>query len=72
MIVNRTLMAARDHHHRTVLDPAIVEHDADRHEIVVGVRIKGPILVPFNRRTIAGRLHVQLARIEAHGAPQIL
>ena len=52
MIVDPALMAARDHHHRTVLDVAIVEHDADRREIVVGVRIEGPVLVPFDRRAV--------------------
>jgi hypothetical protein len=33
-------MAARDHHHRTVPDLTIVEHDAHGSEIVVGVRLK--------------------------------
>ena len=72
MVVDRAEMAARDHHHRAVLEVAIVEHDADRGEIVIGVRIKRPILVPFDRRAITSRLHVELAGVEAHRAPQIL
>ena len=65
-------MAAGDHHHRAVLEVAIVEHDADRGEIVIGVRIKRPVLVPLDRRAITGRFHVELAGVEAHRAPQIL
>jgi hypothetical protein len=67
MIVYRALMAARDHHHRTVPDLTIVEHDAHGSEIVVGVRIKGP--VPFDRSPVPGRLHVEFSRIEADRAP---
>jgi hypothetical protein len=48
MIVYRAQMAAWDHHHRTIIDRAIVEHDADGREIVVGVRIERPVLVPYS------------------------
>ena len=69
MVVDRPLVAARHDHHRAVLHVDIVEHDADRGEILVGVRVERPILVPFDRRAIAGRLHVELAGVEAHGCP---
>ena len=65
-------MAARQHQHRTVFERAIVEHDPDRRQVVIGMRIEGPILVPFDRRAVAGRLHVELAGVEPHRAPQIL
>src|SRR6516225_2786420 len=72
MVVYRALMAARNHHHRTVPDLAIVEHDAHGSEIVVGVRIKGPVLMPLDRSPVPSRLHVELAGIEAHRAPEML
>jgi hypothetical protein len=63
MMIVPALMAARYHHHRAVLDAAIVEHNAERCEIVVGVRVEGPVLLPFDRRAIA------LARVKGHRAP---
>jgi len=50
MMIVSALMAAR---YRSVLDAAIVEHNADRCEIVVGTRLDGPVLVPFDRRAVA-------------------
>jgi hypothetical protein len=40
-------------------------------EILVGMRIERPILVPFDRRAIAGRLHVEFAGVETQAAPQV-
>ena len=57
------LMAARYHHYRSVLDAAIVEHNADRCEIVVGTRVDGPVPVPFDRRALA------IAGVKGHRAP---
>jgi hypothetical protein len=71
MVVDRPLVAARHDHHRTVLHIDIVDHDANRGEILVGVRVERPILVPFDGRAIAGRLHVELAGVETQAAPQI-
>src|SRR6266436_6668104 len=48
MVVDRPLVAARHDHHRTVLHVDIVDHDADRGEILVGVRVERPILVPLD------------------------
>ena len=70
MIVDRALMAARDHQHRAVFRGEIVEHDADRGEVVVGMRVERPILVPFDRGAVTGRFHVELAGIQANAAPQ--
>ena len=53
MMIMPVLMAAKYHHYRSVLDAAIVEHNADRCEIVVGTRVDGPVLVPFDRRALA-------------------
>ena len=52
MMIVPALMAATYHHYRSVLD-AIVEHNADRCEIVVGTRVDGPVLAPFDRRALA-------------------
>src|SRR5215467_3304767 len=64
MVVDGALMAAGYHHHRSVLAVTIVEHDADGGEVVIGVRVERPVLVPLDRCTIPGRLHVELARVE--------
>ena len=45
----RTVMAARDHHQRTVVHVAVVEIDAGRQHVVVGVGVERPVLVPFDR-----------------------
>ncbi len=72
MVPDRPLVAARDDQHRPVLHVDIVEHDADGGEVVVGVRVECPVLVPFHRRAETSRFHVQLAGVEADAAPEIL
>ena len=72
MVIDRPFVAARHDKHRPVLAIDIVEHDANGREIVIGVRIEGPTLVPFDRRAISGRFHVELAGIEPHRVPQLL
>src|SRR5262249_52524855 len=57
--------AAWQDHQWAVLRRHIVEHDADGQQIVVGVRIEGPVLVPLDGGAIAGRLHVELAAMQA-------
>src|SRR5579871_3730121 len=71
MVVGRPQMAAGKHHHRSVVRVAAVEHDADRGQIVVGVRVEGPVLVPFDGRPIAGRFHIELAGVKPDRTPQI-
>ena len=65
VVVDRPLVAAGHAQQRAVLDLAIVHHHADGAQIVVGVRIERPVLVPLDRGTVAGGLHVQLRRVEA-------
>ena len=73
MVEHRPAMAAGNDHQRTVLHLHVVQHHADGGEVVVGVRVERPILVPFHCRAEAGRLHVQLGRVEADvGPPQRL
>ena len=49
VIVRGAAMAARYHQQRAVVARAVVEHHAHREEIVVGVRIEGPVLMPLDR-----------------------
>ncbi len=51
----------------------VVEHDADRRQVVVGVRVERPVLVPLDRRAVARGLEVELADVEAdRGSPELL
>jgi hypothetical protein len=61
-------VAARQHHHRTVLVGGIVEQHAHGQQVVVGVRIEGPVLVPFDRRADLGGLEVELRAVQPHTA----
>ena len=72
VIVGRAVVAARDHHQRAVVHVAIVEIDAGRQHVVVGMGIEGPVLVPFDRRAVAGGFHVELAAVLADRRPQEL
>ena len=66
-------MAAGNDHQRAVLHRHVVEHHADGGEVVVGVRIERPVLMPLHRRAEAGAFHVQLGGVEADiRAPQVL
>ena len=72
MVEGRAAMRAGQHHQRAVVDVAVVEIDAGRQHVVVGVWIECPVLVPFDRRAVARRLHVELAAVLADGRPQEL
>ena len=73
VVVDRTAMAAGHDHQRAVRHLHVVEHHADRGEVVVGVRIERPVLVPFHRRAEAGALQVELGGVEADvRSPQVL
>ena len=61
VVEGRAAVAARQHHQRTVLLGGIVEQHAHGEQVVVGVRIEGPVLVPLHRRAVLGRLQVELA-----------
>src|SRR6185503_11372401 len=43
----------------------VVEVEPDRQEIVVRVRVEGPVLVPLDRRAVPGGFHVELAGLVA-------
>ena len=55
---------------RPVFAAAIFDHQADGEHIVVGLRIKGEILMPAERAAAAGRLEVEFGVIEADAAAQ--
>ena len=69
MTVDPALNRYRDLHHRTVLNVAIVDVMPRAAAIIVGVRIEGSVLVPFNRRAVPGRFHVELAGVKSHRLP---
>ena len=71
MVVDRPLVAARHDIDMENGPMMVVDHDADRGEILIGVRVKRPILVPLDRCAIAGRLHVELAGVETQATPQV-
>ena len=48
VLVDGALVAARHAEQRAVLDGAVVHHHADGGEIVIGVRVEGPVLVPLH------------------------
>ena len=64
VVVDRSAMAARHDHQRAVLHLHVVEHHADRGEVVIAVRIERPVLVPFDRRAEARAFQVQLGGVE--------
>ena len=62
------MRAGRDQH-RAVGKVGIVEQHADRKNVVIGVRIKRPVLMPFNRRSVMRRLHVELGAVQPQTGP---
>ena len=73
MVEDLALVAARNAEQRAVLNGAIVHHHAHGAEVVIGVRVEGPVLVPLDGGTVAGGLHVELGGVEADGrAHQLL
>jgi len=63
VVAHRTGVRAGRDQHRAVFQVGVVQHHADRQDVVIGVRVECPILVPFYRRTILRRLHVQLGAV---------
>ena len=61
VVVDRPAVAPGEHHHRAVPLVHVVEEDADREHVVIGVRVEGPVLVPLDGRAVARRLEVHLA-----------
>ena len=73
MVPDGAGMALRHDEERPVLEGAVVEHDADGEQVVVGVGIERPVLMPLDRRAVARRLHVELRAVEPDaGADELL
>jgi hypothetical protein len=72
MIEGRAVVAARHDHQRAVVEVAVVEIDAGRQDVVIGMGIEGPVLMPFDGRAVARRLHVELAAMLADRRPEQL
>jgi len=49
VVADRTAMRARHDHQAAVFHPHIVDGDANREHVVIGVRVERPVLVPFDR-----------------------
>ena len=65
-------MAAGEHRHGAVLGGGVVEQQAHRQRVVVGVRVERRVLVHLDRRPDVAALEVQLGVMKAHrGAEQL-
>ena len=64
VVPDGTAVAARHHEQRPVVERAVVEHDPDRQQVVVGVRVERPVLMPLDRRAVARRLEVDLGAVQ--------
>ena len=65
VIENFASVRAGDDEHRAVIHTGVVEHDACCRYVVVGVGVKGPVLVPLDRRSKMWRLHVEFGVVKA-------
>ena len=53
VIEDLAAMRARNDQERTILLTAVIEQNADGKNVVIGVRIEGPVLVPFYGSTVS-------------------
>ena len=53
-------MCPRSEKHRPIVLSHIINHDPNSQHVIVGVRIKRPILMPLNRRTALFAFQIQL------------
>jgi len=72
VVVHRSLVRAWQDHQRPVGLVAVVEQDAGGEDVVVRVGVESPVLVPFDRRAVAGGLHVHLGAIDPNVRPDQL
>ncbi len=72
VVKHSTFVAAGDHHKGTVLRRAIFDHDTHCEDIVVGVRVKRPVLVPADFSVRRWVLEIEFGVIEANSAVQQL
>ena len=71
VVVNLALVRAGHDQQRAVLLVAVVEQDAGGEQVVVGVGVEGPVLVPLDGRAVLRLLHVELVVLQPHvGADQ--
>ena len=66
MVIHRSFVRAGNDEQGAIFFCHVVEHYAHGEQVVVAMRIKCPILMPFDRAAVAGLLHVELIAI----APQ--
>ena len=72
VIQHRPFMRTGNDHERAILYRHLVDADADGQQIIVGVGIEGPILVPFHRAAKGRIFEVELVAIGAQvGADQL-
>ena len=64
-IENFASVRAGDDEHRAVIHTGVVKHDACCRYVVVGVGVKGPVLVPLDRGSKIWRRHIQLGVVKA-------
>ena len=65
VIEDLAAMRAGNHEQRAILLAAVIEQDADGQDVVIGVGIEGPVLMPFDGSAEARRLHVELGAVQA-------
>ena len=65
VIEDLAAMRAGDHEQWTILLAAIIEQHTDGQDVVIGVGIEGPVLMPFDGSAKACRLHVELRAVQA-------
>ena len=66
MVINWSFVRAGDDEQGAIFFCHVVQHYTHGEQIVVGVRIKCPVLMPFDWAAIAGLFHVEFVAI----APQ--
>src|SRR5678815_5420020 len=66
MIPYRSLVRTGYHQERPILDKGVVQHHTDRQKVVVGMGVKGPVLMPFHRRAMTWLLEIDLGTMQPH------
>ena len=65
MVQYRAAMAARHDHEAAIVEAHVVDHDANREDVIVGMRVESPVLVPLNGAAATRWLHVHLCALVA-------
>ena len=64
MIEDGTRVGAGQNHQRPVVLPDVVKKDSRSEDVVVGVGVKCPVLMPLYRRAVPGSFQIDLAGME--------